>query len=71
MDRSHTLPPNPPLGAKVLMARATIAGLHKLPLPVIVEHSGHIRANGHWKEEQEAGISQGVAGLVWQRQIRV
>lgn len=58
--------PNPPLGARVLMARATIEDLPKLPLPVIAEHSGHIRAKGFWKEEQEEedGISQGAASFV-------
>lgn len=50
---------NPPVGAKVLMASATITDLLKLPLPVIAEDSGHIRANGTELLEGGAGGGSG------------
>lgn len=72
MDWSHALTSNPPVGAKVLMARATMADLLKRPLPGIAESSGHIRANsiellggrGGGEQGEEEGISQGAASVV-------
>lgn len=68
MDRSHALTSNPPAGAKALMAPATITqDQPEVPLPVITELSGHIRANRtelqeeEEEREEEAGRSQGAA----------